>query len=60
VLAERMRLNRTMPVPAVALFSLLPHAPVVPAILAFGLAGLGCSAPVPLTIPSDRRQIGMR
>jgi hypothetical protein len=43
---------RTMPVPAVAfvLVSLLPHGAVGPGILAFGLAGLGWSAPVPLTI----------
>jgi fucose permease len=41
---------------ALAIVSALPHGSVVPGILAFGLAGLGCSALLPLTIGFGQEQ----
>jgi fucose permease len=42
---------------ALVLIALLPHGAVGPAIAAFGLAGLGCSALLPLTISFGQQQL---
>jgi predicted MFS family arabinose efflux permease len=54
------RTYRTLPfVLAVAfvLIAVMPHGATVPAIIAFGLAGLGCSALLPLTISFGQQQL---
>jgi len=42
---------------ALVLIAVLPHGAVGPAIVAFGLAGLGCSALLPLTISFGQHQL---
>jgi fucose permease len=54
------RTYRTLPfllTVAFVLIALLPHGAVGPAIVAFGLAGLGCSALLPLTISFGQQQL---
>src|SRR5262245_12159189 len=54
------RVYRTLPfllAVAFVLVAVLPHGAVGPAIVAFGLAGLGCSALLPLTISFGQQQL---
>jgi MFS family permease len=54
------RTYRTLPfllAAAFVLIAVMPHGATVPAIVVFGLAGLGCSALLPLTISFGQQQL---